>query len=138
MIYSQSDVLDISYCGWMEDRSDGISGCFLVMQVVYNRCFAQYFPHTIHGVVYQPGAFSWTLPSDPEHGKQPAADDPIYLACLADAPNILSGTNADLTKGSLYYANETEVGEGWYRKNIINKSDLHPVTLVYGKLTYRK
>lgn len=136
MAFSQQDVEDLAYCAWQEARGEGISGCYLVMQVVYNRTFAKYFPHNIHDVIYQKDAFSWTLPTDPEYGKRPLDNDPIYVACLADAPNILCGTNDDLTKGALYYANESITGPGWYRTNIIENPE-HPVTLVYGRHTFR-
>ena len=137
MTYTQQDVTDLSYCGWMEARGEGISGCVLVMQVIFNRTTSLYFPHTIHGVIYQPNAFSWTRTDDPEYGKQPDPKDPIYVACLADATNILSGTNDDLTKGALYYANEAITGSGWYRTHII-ENPAHPITLVYGHHTFRK
>lgn len=140
MQYTDQDVKDLSYCGWMEARGDGISGCCLVMQVIVNRANAPkdaYFPKTIHGVIYLPNAFSWTRPDDPEHNTQPATNDVMYQACLLDAPEILKGTD-DLTKGALYYANEATTGSGWYRTNIIEKPDLHPITLVYKHHTFRK
>ena len=139
MAYTQQDVLDLAHCGWMEARGDGLFGCFLVMQVVYNRSLpsAPYFPHSIHGVIYQPNAFSWTRSDDPEHGKNPLPNDQIYAGCLADAPNILAGTNDDPTKGALYYANEAVTGPGWYRINII-ENPAHPILLVYGHHTFRK
>lgn len=136
MAYSTQDVHDIAYCGWMEARGEGISGCMLVMQTIFNRFMAPGFPKTIHDVIYQHNAFSWTRPDDAEYGKQPSATDPVYVACLADAPNILSGTNDDLTKGATYYANEAIIGAGWYRTHII-ENPAHPVTFRYGHHTFR-
>lgn len=137
MSYTQQDVEDMAYCGWMEARGEGISGCVLVMQVVYNRVGKPGFPHTIHTVIYEPNAFSWTRPDDPEHGRRPLDGDQVYIACLADAPNILVGTNDDLTKGALFYANEAITGPGWYRTNII-ENPAHPITITYGHHTFRR
>ncbi len=137
MIYTDQDIKDLAYAAWMEARGEGISGCVLVMQVIYNRVCSKGFPKTIHDVIYQPNAFSWTRLDDPEHGKLPDSNDPIYIACLQDAPNILIGTNDDLTKGALFYANEAVIGPGWYRTHIIDSPD-HPITLVYGHHTFRR
>ena len=136
MNYTAQDVKDLAYCAWMEARGEGISGCVLIMQVIYNRVQHANFPKTIHTVIYQPNAFSWTRSDDPEYGKQPPDGDAVYAACLADAPNILVGTNDDLTKGAVYYANEAVTGSGWYRTHIIN-DPTHPVTFVYGHHTFR-
>lgn len=137
MTYSPEDVNCLAYCGWMEARGDGLFPCFAVMCVIYNRVLAPDFPKTVNAVVYQRDAFSWTIPGNPEYGLQPAHGDPIYTACLADAPTILCGTNDDPTKGALFYANEAVTGPGWYRTHII-ENPTHPILVVIGHHTFRK
>lgn len=137
MIYTTQDVVDLAHCGWLEARGDGIAACILVMEVIYSRCLAPGFPKTIHDVIYQRNAFSWTRPDDPEYGLNPQPTDTIYNACLIEAPDILLGTSSDLTRGALYYANEAVTGTGWYRTNIIENPE-HPITLQYRHHTFRK
>lgn len=138
MQYDQNDVHNLALVAWKEARNGGISSCYYVMHVICNRVAAPGFPKTIHDVIFQKNAFSsMTVPSDPEFSLQPPAQDPIWLACLVDAPNVLSGDD-DPTKGALYYANEANIQfNGWYARNIIGRPDLHPVTVVYGQHTYR-
>ena len=137
MIYDQNDVELMALCAWKEARGDGLYGCFLVMQVIYNRVGKPGFAHTVHDVIMGRNQFtSMSVPSDPEFSIHPPPGDAIYAACLADAPNILAGTNDDPTHGALWYANEATATSGWYFDNIINSGN-HPVTLKYGRHTFR-
>ncbi len=132
----ESDVQDLACCGWMEARSDGISGCVAVMHVVMNRVHSLGFPKTVHDVVYQPNAFSWTRLDNPEYGLEPPPNDPVWQACLIDAPNVLEDAD-DPTGGACYYANEKNIDSGgWYQRHIINSLE-HPVTVVLGHHTFR-
>lgn len=128
----------LAYCGWMEDRGEGVGGCYDVMHVVMNRVKSPGFPKTIHDVVYEANAFSWTRPDDPEYGKTPAIDDTIYYAALYAAHNVLL-RDSDPTGGALYYANLMNIQPGgWFDRNIVQRPDLHPPTIRIGKLNYFK
>lgn len=137
MQYDQNDVHLLALVAWKEARGNGISGCYYVMHVVCNRVGKPGFAATLHDVIMGRNQFtSMSVPSDPEYFLQPPAQDPVWMACLVDAPNVLSGDD-DPTKGALYYANEKNIQPGgWYQRNIID-SGLHPVTTVYGKHVFR-
>lgn len=137
MIFDDNDVHSLALCAWKEARGNGISGCVYVMHSVVNRVDTPGFPKTIHDVIYQKNAFtSMSVPSDPEFNLEPKSNDPVWLACLADAPEVLKGAD-DPTLGAVYYSNEENVTSGWYKRNIID-SGLHPITVKYGQHTFRK
>jgi N-acetylmuramoyl-L-alanine amidase len=128
-----NDVELLAYAGWMEDRS-GIGFAYGVMHVVMNRVHSPAFPNTIHDVIYQPNAFSFTRPDNPEYGLRPSG--PVYEACLAVAPTVIAGDD-DPTLGAVWYANEKYIDkDGWYDRNII-QSGRHPILVVIGKHTFR-
>lgn len=130
------DELDLAKCGWMEDRK-GIGFSFGIMCVIMNRVKSPDFPNTIHAVIYGKNQFSWTRPDDPQYSLQPSG--PIYQACLELAPKIIAGGIDDPTDGAVYYANEKYITpNGWYKKNIIDRPDLHPVTVIIGGHTFRR
>jgi len=131
---STQDERDLAKCGWLEDRK-GVGFAYGIMHVVMNRVHSPDFPNTIHSVIYQRNAFSWTRPDDPQYGLEPSG--PIYEACLEVAPFVIAGDD-DPTDGALYYANERHISPtGWYTVNIVN-SPSHPVTVVIGGHTFRK
>ena len=71
MNYTQEDVIDLATCGWMEDRSSALSMC-AVMHVVMNRVISPNFPDTVREVIHQHNQFSYTMPGNPEYGRDPA------------------------------------------------------------------
>lgn len=128
----------LGLCGWMEDRGEGVGGCYDVMHVVVNRVHSPDFPNTVHDVVYQKNAFSWTRPTDPQYGLTPKPGDAIYEAALQAAAYVLAG-DSDPTYGALWYANlKTITPGGWFQTNILDHPDIHPVTVRIGKHTYFK
>jgi N-acetylmuramoyl-L-alanine amidase len=128
----------LAYCGWQEDRGEGVGGCYDVMHVVMNRVKSPDFPNTVHDVVYERNAFSWTRPTDPQYGKYPLPNDVIYGAAFEAARYVLAG-DSDPTGGALYYANlKTIDAGGWFARNILGHSDTHPVTMRINKLTFFK
>lgn len=133
---TEQDIYDLAKCGYMEARADGVGACFAVMCVVMNRVRSPEFPNTVHDVIYQKNAFSWTRTDDLQYGREPKESEAIWQACKYAAKNVLEGA-ADATKGALFYANEVNVASsGWYYSNII-KSDKHPITCVLGRHTFR-
>lgn len=128
-----TDVQELALCGWMEDRS-GVGAGYCVMHVVMNRVQSPQFPNTIHEVIYQPNAFSWTRPDNPEYGLQPTG--PIYDALLIDAPLVIIG-DSDPTTGALYYANlDTITPGGWFQRQILEKPAEHRPLVKIGSHTF--
>lgn len=123
------DIHLLAYCGCMEAEGDGIGAVYCVMHCVKNRVGAPTFPKTLHDVVYQHDAFSWTRPDNPEHGKEFKDTDPVWQTALQDAPNVLGG-DSDPTGGALYYWNpKTADKDGWFARHIVAFPDLHPKTV---------
>lgn len=137
MNYTQEDIKLLAKCGWMEARGEGTMGMLAVMHCVANRVGAVGFPKTLSQVIFSPNAFSWTRADNPEYGLEPPADDPQYLTALDDAEFVLAG-ESDVTRGALYYSNEScLMSNSWYCRNIIDNPE-HPVTVVLGRHTFRK
>lgn len=130
---NMTNVEMLALCGWMEDRK-GIGFAYSVMHVVWNRVQSPDFPNTIHGVIYQPNAFSWTRPDNPEYGLVPSG--PIYDACLQVAPLVIGG-DSDPTFGALWYANLKSITPGgWFQRHIIDKPVEHPFLVKIGDHHY--
>jgi len=123
------DERDLAKCGWMEDRK-GVGFAYGVMHVVMNRVHSPDFPNTIHTVIFQKNAFSWTRATDPQFNLVPSG--PIYDACLLAAPYVIAGDD-DPTDGALYYANLKIITPGgWFQMNIIDKPTEHPFIMKIG------
>ncbi len=117
MNYTPEDVELLAKCGYLEAAGEGIFGVYCVMHVIVNRVGVSGFPKTLHEVIYQPNAFSWTRADNKEHDKV-IPDDAVWRACLADAPFVLQG-DADPVHGACYYANlETLDKGGWFVRHI--------------------
>ena len=132
MTYDQDDVQNVALCSWKEARGDGIAACYYVMHVIVNRVGKPGFAHTVHDVIYGKNQFSsMSIPTDLEYNLQPPATDPVWIACLADAPNVLGGDD-DPTKGAIWYANPKTATSGWFATNIAGNPVLHPVLCTIG------
>jgi N-acetylmuramoyl-L-alanine amidase len=134
----RTEAQELAFCGWMEDAGEGVGFCYNVMHVVTNRVKSPDFPNTIHDVIYQKNAFSWTRSDDPQYGKKPQDGDQTYEACLYAAPSVIAG-DSDPTSGACYYANlSVTPKDSWFWRNIVDKPDLHPVIGKFGKHTFFK
>lgn len=132
MNYNIQDVKDLAYCSWMEARGEGESGMQAVQHVVVNRVGFPGFPSTVHAVIYEKNQFSWTMPDNPEYGKEPLDGDPQYAYALSLAPAVLANTDPDITLGAHYYANLKYTTSGWFFNHIVNDSINHAHTVKIG------
>lgn len=135
MIYTAEDVKLLAKCGYLEVAHEGIGAVYAVMHCVVNRIGAPTFPKTLHDVIFQHNAFSWTRPDNPEYGKEPP-DDATYKAALEDAEFVLAG-DSDPTRGARYYCNTNtmDVG-GWFDRNIVQCPEAHPFIIKLGKHSF--
>jgi hypothetical protein len=119
---------------WREARGDGRDAMRAVAHVIANRVKANKSSWVAE--ICKPKQFSsMTICGDSQTVVWPVELDVVNLYALMT--NVYDGTDADNTNGSLFYANEPEVGPGWYRTNIIESPE-HPVLAVVGKQTFRK
>lgn len=143
MEFTQDDIKDLADCAWYEARGEPDGGMELVMWCVRNRIGAIGFPKTLHAVVYQKGAFSWTDPTNPEHALKPAPEDPQYALALQLAPQVLAADESESKCPARYYANlETMDKGGWFERYISgpdgNGMPDHPLVLKFGKHWFYK
>lgn len=93
---------------YFESRDQSYKGQMAVAEVTMNRVMHEKFPDSVCGVVYQPGAFSWTYDSkDLVDGDIPFIDNVIDERAWEIANNIsiiyTEGVRTNFTKDALYY-----------------------------------
>lgn len=131
-----TDVELLAKCGWLEARGDGAGSCYAVMHVVMNRVKSIGFPKTIHDVIYQTNAFSWTRPTDPQYGLEPSPHDAVWASCLYMSASVISG-DSDPVLGAVWYANlKTITPGGWFQKNILDHPEKHPLRIKIGQHSF--
>jgi hypothetical protein len=119
---------------YREARGDGRDAMRAVAHVIANRVKANKSSWVAE--ICKPKQFSsMTICGDSQTVVWPAEIDVVNLYALMT--NVYNGTDPDNTNGALFYANEPEVGPGWYRANIIEGTE-HPVTATVGQQTFRK
>lgn len=139
MTFDQDDISSLALVAWKEARGEGITGCRAVMHVIKNRVGTPGFAYTLHSVIYGKNQFtSMSVPSDPEFNLQPSETDSIYNQLKQFAPDVLNGTNIDITNGAHYYANIKTATSGWFKSHIIDDTVSHPVTATIGHHTFFK
>ena len=81
---------------YFEARDQPIDGQLMVAEVTLNRVASPDFPASVCGVVWQPGAFSWTHDgkSDKPRDMQAFAQSVIIANEVLNDPSILLGTSA--------------------------------------------
>lgn len=81
---------------YFEARDQPIDGKLMVAEVTLNRVASEHFPDSVCGVVWQPGAFSWTHDgkSDTPHDLESFADAVIIANEAINNPSTLLGTSA--------------------------------------------
>jgi spore germination cell wall hydrolase CwlJ-like protein len=101
------EVLDdahiLGLCIYREARGESFLGKRGVGCVVRNRVNAQtYFGHDYRSVILRPYQFSSFNKSDPNANIWPVDGEAVWIECLAEANEVLSGCE-DLTFGALFY-----------------------------------
>ncbi len=100
---SQSDLRLMQHVVYGEARGEPYQGEVAIAAVILNRLRDPRFPHTVPGIVYQPGAF--TAVDDGQINLQP--DDTAMRAVL-DAVH-----GWDPTHGAVYYFNPATATSAW-------------------------
>lgn len=101
--YSKEDIQLMSNAVYGESRGEPFEGQVAVAAVILNRVKSSSFPNTVHGVIFQPGAFT------------AVADGQIYLTPNETATravhDAINGT--DPTDGCEYYFNPKTATSKW-------------------------
>ena len=121
---------------WLESRVEGEEGMRAVGHVLKNRVGFPGFPQTLRAVIFQKNAFSCLIPSNPEYGKLPQAGDPQFAFCQLIVPQILNGSDTDLTKGAHYYENAKTATSGWFARVIVADTVHHPLLVTIGEQNF--
>lgn len=135
LTYDIDDVHSLALCTWKEARGEGNDGLRAVMHVIRNRAIRWYakYDHPIHYAVYAKNQFtSMSVPSDNQYNLEPKDDDAEYTHCIVLSPVVLDGVDTDVTNGALYYARLEFVTSGWFKTNIMERPDLHPIKATIG------
>lgn len=113
----QDDLQCLAENIYFEARGEPIDGQYAVAEVTLNRTRAQYFPHTICGVVHQVrwdpgrrrlvGDFSWTQLGDLSPG-----DGPAWKRAMAVASAAYDDQHDSIVPGALFY-HAKSVRPGW-------------------------
>lgn len=101
--FSENDINLLSRAVYGEARGEPYIGQVAIAAVILNRVESEKFPHTIAGVIYQPGAF--TAVSDGQIWLQP--NETARKAAM-DAIN-----GWDPTGGCIYYFNPATATSKW-------------------------
>jgi spore germination cell wall hydrolase CwlJ-like protein len=138
MNFNQDDIALLARCIWLEARGDGLTGMHAVAHCVKNRVGSPGFPATLHDVIMQHNAFSWTRPDNPEFNLQPTDVAPANLWSEAQrlAELVLTTDDADPTGGSHYYDNPKTATSGWFQRVIVADTVNHPMTVVIDHHTF--
>jgi spore germination cell wall hydrolase CwlJ-like protein len=131
----------MALCIWKEARGEGQNGMRAVAHVIKNRVGTPGFAHTLHDVIYGKNQFtSMSIPSDPEFNLIPPPGDVQFAYCTTLCPQILNGSDEDLTFGAHYYENAATATSGWFTRNIAgpdgNGVEGHSLTACIGKQTF--
>lgn len=129
------DVHLLAICIWREARGEGVEGMRAVAWVIWNR--SKKWGRSIHDVIMQPNQFtSMTVDPNPPN---PDLGDLQMAEATQIAGAILNGVDTvDPTKGACYYANLATATSGWFFRNIVENTTLHPQTMVLGHHTFFK
>jgi N-acetylmuramoyl-L-alanine amidase len=101
--FSQNDIQLMANAVYGESRGEPFEGQVAVAAVILNRLKSTSFPHTVAGVIFQPGAFT------------AVADGQIYLTPNPEATRaVLDAINGwDPTGHALYYFNPATATSSW-------------------------
>lgn len=107
--YSQSDYNLLARIISAEARGEPFTGQVAVGAVILNRTQSPSFPHTISGVIYQPGAFSCL-----NNGQ---INQSVASSAYRAAQDAINGW--DPSNGAIYYYNPKTAQSAWIRKRPI-------------------
>lgn len=101
--FSQNDIQLMANAVYGESRGEPFEGQVAVAAVILNRLHSPKFPHTVAGVIFQPGAFT------------AVSDGQIYLTPNPEAKKaVIDAINGwDPTGNALYYFNPATSTSPW-------------------------
>ncbi|UOF90565.1 spore cortex-lytic enzyme [Fodinisporobacter ferrooxydans] len=101
--FSAHDISLLAHCVYSEARGEPFIGQVAVAATVLNRLHSPLFPHTIAGILFQPGAFT------------SVSDGQFYLTPNASAHKAVMDAiqGLDPTGGALYYFNPATATSKW-------------------------
>jgi Cell Wall Hydrolase len=136
--FDADDIQSAILCAWKEARGEGEIGMRAVLHVLKNRVGYLGFATNLHDVIYGKNQFtSMSVSTDPEFNLQPCAGDEAFLDCVKASEAVFDDDDPDVTHGAHYYANLHEIEhDGWFEREIVLKSDLHPITAQIGRHTF--
>ena len=137
--YDDDDVHSLALMVWKEARNQSSVGMTAVGWVAVNRVGAPGFAGTLHDVIYGKNQFtSMSVPSDPQFNLEPVEGNITWEAAKEIAGAILADDPGcpDPTNGARWYANLKTSTSPWFFTNIVERSDLHPVTATLGAHTF--
>jgi hypothetical protein len=125
-----------------EEQTNGTNGMLGVLFVLRNRANAGWFKGEWLANMTAKNQFSsMTVLGDPMTIKYQDPREPAFQKVVQMVDQVFDGTLRDITNGAMYYAdlnNPTFTKDGWFQKNIIEKSDEHPRCAQIGTTTYYK
>jgi N-acetylmuramoyl-L-alanine amidase len=122
-------------CLWREARGEGVEGMRAVAWVIWNR--SNDWRRSIREVILEPNQFtSMTVDPNPPN---PEPDDLQMSEAATIVNDIFSGRDTvDPTKGACYYANLATATSGWFFRNVVENTTVHPQTVKIGLHTFFK
>lgn len=122
---------------YREARGEGDEGMRAVGHCINNRAFV--WKKDLIAVMTDKNQFSsMTFPGDSQLVVWPQAGDRKFDIALDCASKIIDGLDKDNIGGALYYANLKTATSGWFFDNIVNKPEVHPMTVTVGHHTFFK
>lgn len=137
MTFSDYEKALLALALWREARGEPIEGIRAVGHVILNNANGN-----IAALITRKNYLSsMAHVGDPQLVVYPASTDAVFQNILPIAENLYEGIDSDNTNGAMFYANVDNVPAGannWFWANIIQRPDIHPVTVVIGHHTFFK
>ena len=83
---SEDDIDLLARIIWLEARGESFEGQQAVAEVVFNRMLSEYFPDTLHEVIYEKNPFTT---ADNVHSADPGSTQYMAIEAALNGPNIL-------------------------------------------------
>ena len=83
---SEEDIDLLARIIWLEARGESFEGQQAVAEVVFNRMLSEYFPDTLHEVIYEKNQFTT---ADNVHSADPCSTQYMAIEAALNGPNIL-------------------------------------------------
>jgi len=120
---------------WRESRGEGPDGMRATAHVVANRVRAHWGDYS--KVIATKNQFSsMTVLGDSQTVLWPVRPNSMFEAAMDIAWKVYDETDIDITHNALYYANLDTITSQWFKEQILDKPDEHPITAKLGNHTF--